>query len=166
MQSATFGALENTRRLLKDLVGWSGPDTDQLEDRVSKELKTLEILANLTKSVGTLNGRVDRRTKRLDSQQDRVKVLEEKVSSLPLLFCKSVKADVQVASLEGKVQGLNAFCEVLQQGSCNCEARSVVASGKSEEYLPMTPVDKAEDGPYVEVGGTSAIPRIKPPVRS
>ena len=26
MQSATFGALENTRRLLKDLVGWSGPD--------------------------------------------------------------------------------------------------------------------------------------------
>ena len=26
MQSATFGALENTHRLLKDLVGWSGPD--------------------------------------------------------------------------------------------------------------------------------------------
>ena len=73
---------------------------------------------------------------------------------------------MQVASLEGKVQGLNAFCEVLQQGSCNCEARSVVASGKSEEYLPMTPVDKAEDGPYVEVGGTSAIPRVKPPVSS
>ena len=53
---------------------------------MSKELKTLEILANLTKSVGTLNGRVDRRTKRLDSQQDRVKVLEEKVSSFPLSF--------------------------------------------------------------------------------
>ena len=41
-----------------------------------------------------------------------------------------------------------------------------MASGKSEEYLPMTPVDKAEDRPYVEVGGTSAIPRVKPPVRS
>ena len=40
-----------------------------------------------------------------------------------------------------------------------------MASGKSEEYLPMTPVDKAEDGPYVEVGGTSAIPHVKPPVR-
>ena len=39
-----------------------------------------------------------------------------------------------------------------------------MASGKSEEYLPMTPVDKAEDGPYVEVGGTSAIPCVKPPV--
>ena len=37
-----------------------------------------------------------------------------------------------------------------------------MASGKSEEYLPMTPVDKAEDGPYVEVGGTSTIPRVKP----
>ena len=40
-----------------------------------------------------------------------------------------------------------------------------MASAKSEEYVPMTPVDKAEDGPYVEVGGTSAIPRVKPPVR-
>ena len=40
----------------------------------------------------------------------------------------------------------------------------MIASGKLEEYLPMTPVDKAEDGPYVEVGGTSAIPRVKPPV--
>ena len=40
-----------------------------------------------------------------------------------------------------------------------------MASGKSEEYLPMTPVDKAEDRPYVEVGGTSAIPRVKPLVR-
>ena len=40
-----------------------------------------------------------------------------------------------------------------------------MASVKSEEeYTPMTPVDKAEDGPYVEVGGTSAIPRVKPPV--
>ena len=39
-----------------------------------------------------------------------------------------------------------------------------MASAKSEEYIPMTPVDKAEDGPYVEVGGTSAIPRVKPPV--
>ena len=39
-----------------------------------------------------------------------------------------------------------------------------MASGESEEYLPMTPVDKAEDRPYVEVGGTSAIPRVKPPV--
>ena len=59
-----------------------------------------------------------------------------------------------------------SLCEVLQQGSCNCKAKSVVASAKSEEYVPMTPVDKAEDGPYVEVGGTSAIPRVKPPVRS
>ena len=42
----------------------------------------------------------------------------------------------------------------------------MIASGKSEEYLPMTPVDKAEDRPYVEVGGTSVIPRVKPPVRS
>ena len=39
-----------------------------------------------------------------------------------------------------------------------------MASIKSEEYTPMTPVDKAEDGPYVEVGGMSAIPRVKPPV--
>ena len=39
-----------------------------------------------------------------------------------------------------------------------------MASAKSEEYAPMTPVDKAEDRPYVEVGGTSAIPRVKPPV--
>ena len=41
-----------------------------------------------------------------------------------------------------------------------------MASGMSEEYLPMTPVDKAEDGPYIEVGGTSAIPCVKPAVRS
>ena len=39
-----------------------------------------------------------------------------------------------------------------------------MASAKSEEYVLMTPVDKAEDGPYVEVGGTSTIPRVKPPV--
>ena len=58
---------------------------------MSKELKTLEILANLTKSVDGLKKSVDfshamigHRTGRLDSQQDRVKVLEEKVSSLPL----------------------------------------------------------------------------------
>ena len=69
-----------------------------------------------------------------------------------------------VASLEGKLQEVASLCEVLQQGSCNCEVRSVVASAKSEEYAPITPVDKAEDGPCVEVGGTSAIPRVKPPV--
>ena len=53
---------------------------------MSKELKTLEILANLTKSVDGLrksvdlsHSRIDQRTGRLDSQQDRVKVLEEKV---------------------------------------------------------------------------------------
>ena len=68
-----------------------------------------------------------------------------------------------MASLEGRLQGLASLCEVLQQGSCNCEVRSVVASA-NEEYIPMTPVDKAEDGPYVEVGGTSAISRVKPPV--
>ena len=71
---------------------------------------------------------------------------------------------MQVASLEGKVQGLVSLCEVLQQGSCNCEARSPVVAAKLEEYLPMTPVDKAEDVPYVEVGGMSTIPHIKPPV--
>ena len=61
---------------------------------MSKELKTLEILTNLTKSVDTLrksvdysHERIDCRTGRLDSQQDQVKVLEEKVSSFPLLFC-------------------------------------------------------------------------------
>ena len=39
-----------------------------------------------------------------------------------------------------------------------------MASAKSEEYASTTPVDKAEDGPYVEVGGTSVIPHVKPPV--
>ena len=71
-----------------------------------------------------------------------------------------------MASLEGRVQGLVSYCEVLQQGSCNCEAKSsAVGSIKTEESVPKTPVDKAEDMPYVEVGGTSAIPRVKPPVR-
>ena len=65
---------------------------------MSKELKTLEILANLTKLVDGLrrrvdlsHSRIDRRTGRLDSQQERVKVLEEKVSSFPLSFCVESK---------------------------------------------------------------------------
>ena len=60
---------------------------------MSKELKTLEILANLTKSVDRLkrsvelsHGRIDRRTVKIDSQQERVKELENKVSSFPLSF--------------------------------------------------------------------------------
>ena len=60
---------------------------------MSKELKTLEILVNLTKLVDRLkrsvelsHGRIDRRTAKIDSQQERVKELENKVSSFPLSF--------------------------------------------------------------------------------
>ena len=61
---------------------------------MSKEVKMLEILANLTKLVDRLkksvklaHEQVDQRTERLDSQQDQVKGLEEKASSFPLSFC-------------------------------------------------------------------------------
>ena len=75
---------------------------------MSKELKTLEILANLTKSVDGLkknvdlsHARIDQRMGRLNSQQDRVKALEEKVSSLPLSFCESVKVDFRLLLSRG-----------------------------------------------------------------
>ena len=68
---------------------------------MSKELKTLEILANLTKlvdglkkSVDLSHARIGRRMGRLDSQQDQIEMLEEKVSSSPLSFNESVKVDL------------------------------------------------------------------------